>query len=393
MTSADEPTRATPAPGPEETQVVARPQEVLVAARYRLDALIGRGGTAEVWRAMDTALGRTVALKLVTVAHDESSARAADEARTLAQLSHPSLVQVYDAGTDDAGRPWVVMELVDGETLADEIRRGTLPAARVADVGLAVAEGLDHVHARGLVHRDVKPANVLVGRTGRVRLTDFGIARLVDAAKVTSTGMMVGTASYLAPEQVAGEPVGPAADVYSLGLTLLEALTGRREYDGGTVEVALARLNRPPYVPADLPGGWPPLLAAMTGREAARRPTAAQAAGVLRSLAAGTPPDGTQQGATQTLVLGEPTQVMSPVTTVAPRTVPLVASTPAVRATRRGRLGLWLALLLLAAVVAAGVVALTSGTPSPRVVPGVSPTVPQPLRHDLEELRRQATTP
>ncbi|MCW2500201.1 MAG: putative serine/threonine protein kinase, partial [Frankiales bacterium] len=239
MSTPDDPTQAVPA-------------AAVIGGRYRLDNLVGRGGTAEVWQATDTSLDRVVALKLVTVAHDESSARAADEARTLARLSHPSLVQVYDAGTDSAGRPWVVMEFVDGETLADAIRRGPQPVRRITEIGIAVADALDHVHARGLVHRDVKPANVLMGRGGKCKLTDFGIARLVDAAKVTSTGLMVGTASYLAPEQVAGEPVGPATDVYALGLVLLEALTGKREYVGPAVEAAMARLHRPPAIAATL---------------------------------------------------------------------------------------------------------------------------------------------
>ena len=365
---------------PDETRVIQQPTAVTVAGRYRLDALIGRGGTAEVWRAVDTALDRTVALKLVTVAHDASSARAADEARTLAQLSHASLVQVYDAGTDEQGRPWVVMELVDGETLADEVRRGPMPPQRVAEIGLAVAEGLDHVHARGMVHRDVKPANVLIGRGGRVRLTDFGIARLVDAAKVTSTGMMVGTASYLAPEQVAGEPVGPAADVYSLGLGLLEALTGRREYDGGTVEVALARLNRPPYVPADLPGAWPALLTAMTARDGADRPTAAQAAQVLRGLAHGE-------------AMAQTTQLLSPPTLVTPVARPAVERVIAPK--RSGvRRAVWVVVLLLVIVaVAATLLLLRGGSATGRTPPGVNPGIPAPLRTDLQRLRDLGTRP
>ncbi|MBC7678052.1 MAG: serine/threonine protein kinase [Pseudorhodobacter sp.] len=372
---------------PEEpTQAVS----VLVSSRYRLDALIGRGGTAEVWRATDTLLDRVVALKLVTVAHDASSARAADEARTLAQLSHPSLVQVYDAGTDDHGRPWVVMELVDGETLADAIRRRPLASERVAVIGAVVAEGLAHVHARGLVHRDVKPANVLVGRDGAVRLTDFGIARLVDSAKVTSTGLLVGTASYLAPEQVAGQFVGPPADVWSLGLLLIEALTGHREYDGGTVETAVARLARPPVVPTSLGAGWVALLTRMTAREPADRPTAHEAGLALRGLARGelttVLPVAVQP------VVDPPTRAMNaPVPGVAPTAFsqpepPVRRADPQPRRSRTQAVVIAVLLLVIAGG-AAGVVAAQGGrTATPRPVHTVAPTVPQPLRDELQRL-------
>jgi serine/threonine protein kinase len=261
--------------------------EGLLGGRYRLEALIGRGGSAEVWRSTDEALDRPVAVKLVTASGGEDANRVGDEARLLARLSHPGLVPVYDAGTDETGRPWVVMELVDGETLADAIRRGPMPSEQVAWTGACLADALAYVHGEGLIHRDVKPANVLLGQDGRVRLTDFGIARLVDAAKVTATGLTVGTASYLSPEQVTAEPVGTAADVYSLGLVLLECLTGKREYPGSAVEVALARLSRPPAVPPDLPDGWPGLLTAMTDRDPAQRPTCAQVAADLRAITAG----------------------------------------------------------------------------------------------------------
>jgi serine/threonine protein kinase len=343
----------------------------VVAGRYRLDRLVGRGGTAEVWQATDTSLGRTVALKLVTAPHDASAVRAADEARTLAQLSHPSLVQVYDAGTDDEGRPWVVMEFVQGDTLADAMRRGPLPVARVAEVGAAVAEGLAHVHARGLLHRDVKPANVLLGRDGTVKLTDFGIARLVDAAKVTSTGLMVGTASYLAPEQVSGEPVGPAVDVYALGLVLLEALTGIREYDGPAVEAAMARLHRDPTLPASLPPGFAPVIAALTAREPADRPTAAEAARALRGLQ-----------------VGDATTVLAPPRPAA-RTTALPS--PAAPAPARSRTGWWVAAAAVVVLgLGAGGVALASrSTPTPRQIPPVSTELPQQLQTDLKQLVNQ----
>ena len=363
----------------------------LVSERYRLDALVGRGGTAEVWRATDTLLDRVVALKLVTVAHDASSARAADEARTLAQLSHPSLVQVFDAGTDAAGRPWVVMELVDGETLADAIRRGALLPERVALIGAVVAEGLAHVHARGMVHRDVKPANVLMGHDGQVRLTDFGIARLVDSARVTSTGLLVGTASYLAPEQVLGQPVAPPADVWSLGLLLIEALTGRREYDGGTVETAVARLSRPPVVPTSPGPVWTSLLTAMTQPEPAARPLAADAATVLRGLSHGEattvlpvlpPADATRAMTVQTMTVQTPVAAAPPRRDVRPVPVP--------RARRSRGTALVIGLLLLVVLGGIAAIALSQGGSSatPKPVHNVDPKIPQPLRSELERLVR-----
>jgi len=221
----------------------------MVAGRYRLQGLLGRGGMAEVYRAHDTVLDRPVALKVFspTVQADGDRDRFRAEVHLLASLSHPNLVALYDAGTDEA-RPWCALQLVDGGTLADV--PVPAPPARLARIAADIACALDHVHAYGVVHRDVKPGNVLLGG-GRAYLADFGIARLVDGGRLTQTGLMLGTAAFLSPEQVRGEGATPASDVYALGLVLLESLTGRREYEGLPVEAAMARLNRDPVVP-----GW-----------------------------------------------------------------------------------------------------------------------------------------
>ena len=262
-----------------------------VAGRYRLQHVIGVGGLAVVHRAVDTRLERPVAVKLLreTTTSAADRARFVSEARLLGRLSHPNLVRVLDAGVDD-DHPFLVLDLVEGRTLAEALEAGLTPQ-ELARTGAGIASALAHAHAAGIVHRDVKPGNVLLARDGTPRLADFGIARLVDdTCHQTSTGMLVGTVAYLAPEQVAGEPVTTAADVYALGLVLLEGLTRRRAYSGPSVESALARLSRQPDVPVGLPAGWRALLLAMTARDPAARPTAAEVAERLRAPAAAVPP-------------------------------------------------------------------------------------------------------
>lgn len=254
--------------------------------------LIGRGGMAEVYRARDRVLDRAVAVKLMRAVSstDTERARFTDEARTLARLSHPGMVTVLDAATT-GDQPYLVMELVQGPSLAECCQGVALEPPRVATIGVQLAEALGYAHSSGIVHRDLKPGNVLLGEDNRALLTDFGIARLMsNAARHTATGVTVGTAAYLSPEQVRGEDVSPATDVYALGLVLLETLTGERAYWGSPTEAALARLTTPPHIPADVPTAWHGLLRDMTALHPDHRPSTDQVAASLRHLAAGLDP-------------------------------------------------------------------------------------------------------
>jgi eukaryotic-like serine/threonine-protein kinase len=204
--------------------------DTIAGGRYRLERPLGHGGMASVYLARDTELDRPVALKLLaeSLGSDESvQQRFVREARLAARLSHPNVVSVFDAG-DDGGRPYIVMEYVDGQNLAELLaRRGSIPPDEARGLALQAAQGLAHAHAAGLVHRDVKPQNLILRGDGTLKIADFGIARAAEATALTQTGTVLGTAAYLSPEQALGEEVTPATDVYSLGAVLYELLTGR----------------------------------------------------------------------------------------------------------------------------------------------------------------------
>ncbi len=263
-------------------------EERVFGGRYRVTGTLGHGGMASVYRAVDEQLGREVAVKVFRIGavdHGERS-RAEAEMHTLAALRSPSLVTLYDAALDDGnGDSYLVMELVPGSDLDTRLREGPLDTTTTARMGAQVAEGLAAVHAQGIVHRDVKPANVLLESDGEhVKLADFGIALLRDAARVTGTGTVIGTAAYISPEQVLGREVTGQADVYALGLVLLQCLTGERPFPGTAVESATARLTRGPEIDQHLPTAWRTLLHVMTAQDPSERPTAAEAARRLRAL-------------------------------------------------------------------------------------------------------------
>ena len=269
--------------------------DTVIGGRYRITELIGRGGMASVYRALDESLPREVALKLMLpgMADPDEFRRQRNEVETLAALNHHALVTLFDAVTEPtevADRVFLVMEFVDGPNLR-EVMTAPLPAQLVAHLGADIAEALHYMHARGIVHRDVKPANILLAsselpdRQFHSKLADFGIARLVDGAKMTSTGTIIGSASYLSPEQArGGEALGPS-DVYSLGLVLLEALTGKDAFPGTAIETIAARLNTSPQVSDALSPEWRDVLVSMTALDAERRPLPMDVAVALRALA------------------------------------------------------------------------------------------------------------
>jgi serine/threonine protein kinase len=249
--------------------------DTVLGGRYLLGPMLGRGGVADVYRAEDRETGKPVAIKVLRNATTTDLRRLEREARALELLDHPAIVRLRDEGEYD-GSPYLVLDLVEGEPLSHVIERNPLSDDEVARIGTSLAGALAHAHELGIVHRDVKPGNVLVDQEDAVHLTDFGIARLVDTSAITSiteTGFVIGTAAYLAPEQVRGESAGPEADVYSLGLVLLEARTGERAFPGAPTESAMARLEHPPDIPVMTP--WlASLLGAMTAPEPAQRPRA-----------------------------------------------------------------------------------------------------------------------
>jgi eukaryotic-like serine/threonine-protein kinase len=248
----------------------------VIAGRYELLELVGTGGMSSVWRSHDRLLDRVVAIKIL---HEQFTAdaeyveRFRREARAVAQLSHPNIVTVIDRGEDE-GRQFIVFEYIEGENLKDAIERaGRLPVRDALTLTLQMARALAFAHDRGLVHRDVKPQNVLLTEDGRAKMTDFGIARSIDVDGVTVTGTVLGTSEYIAPEQAQGRRVDALTDVYSIGVVLYELLTGTVPFEGENfVAIALRHVNEPPSSVLERRPDVPPRVATAVERAMAKRP-------------------------------------------------------------------------------------------------------------------------
>jgi serine/threonine-protein kinase len=269
----------------------------LLGGRYRLDDHIAGGGMGEVWRGTDDVLGRTVAVKILLPALLEDPGfveRFRGEARTMATINHPGVVDVYDYGSDPAAGAYLVMEYVEGDALSRTLGRvGRLTPGRTMALVAQAADALQAAHDKGIVHRDVKPGNLLVRPDGTLVLTDFGIARSAMVSQLTAAGSVLGTASYISPEQAAGAVATPLSDVYALGVVAYQCLAGRRPFEGDNpIEIAMKHVrSQPPPLPPDTPPAVRAIVErAMAKEPAARYPSAAALGQVARRAAAGLAP-------------------------------------------------------------------------------------------------------
>ena len=308
---------------------------LLIADRYRLDHVIANGGMGQVWRATDEVLGRAVAVKVLRPEAAEESGfleRFRAEARNSASLQHPNIVTVFDFGEGEHSA-YLVMELIEGEPLSAVIRdRGPLPPELATEVLYQAAIALQAAHDAGVVHRDVKPANIVMDADGYARLADFGISRALAHSNLTQTGEMLGTAHYLSPEQVQGQQAGPASDVYALAVVGYEMLTGERPFDSDSmITTALAHVSQPaPALPDSVPDPLRTTVMAGLAKRPEQRPRSAGAFAEALRLPAGTVPEELVEGAAS---------AVTPVVAGAPFATPAVdsAAAPDDTAASRGR--------------------------------------------------------
>ncbi|MEI5102117.1 serine/threonine-protein kinase [Streptomyces sp. PmtG] len=268
----------------------------VIGGRYRLAERIGSGGMGTVWRAVDELVGRDVAVKEPRLPGDprdearlRACARLRREARAAALVDHPAAVAIHDVVVEEDELPWIVMELIRGESLHETLRRGALPPVEAARVGLALVGALAAAHAKGIVHRDVKPANVLLGAHGRVVLTDFGIARVQGEESLTASGEFVGSLEFIAPERMAGPGAGPSSDLWSLGVLLFAAVEGASPFRRTTLESTLAAVLTAEVPRPEHAGELGPLIERLLNREPGLRPDATEVAAALGEVAEASP--------------------------------------------------------------------------------------------------------
>jgi eukaryotic-like serine/threonine-protein kinase len=404
-----------------------------LSGRYETNAKLGTGGMSNVWKATDRILERTVAVKVLAehLSDDERFvARFKREALAVAKLIHPNIVQVYDTGVDE-GRHYIVMEYVEGRSGAQILQRnGPVEPEVAAEIGAQACAGLDYAHRRGIIHRDVKPGNLMIvgGPVGGgemiVKLTDFGIARAIEQTRITQVGSVVGTAAYLAPEQVRGEEATPATDVYALGVVLYQFLTGRLPYEGSSLaELAVRQQNEKPLPPDTYNSEVPETLGAAVLRalegDPNRRYGSADelAAGLRLALEGGDVTLPIEEGTAATNVLGgdtaatrhlgrdtaqteyrPPSQTRRPQPRVAPAPPPPVAQAPrSPEPRRRGMFSRFVrfvlalvALVLIAAVVATAVIVTTDKAAGVEVSRVAGDTVDSVVE-EVKELVRKNT--
>jgi eukaryotic-like serine/threonine-protein kinase len=276
-----------------------------LGGRYRLEERIASGGMGDVWRCVDDVLGRVIAVKILLPSLLEEpgfTERFRGEARTMATINHPGVVDVYDYGSDPTAGAYLVMEYVEGDALSRTLTRvGRLTPARTMALVAQAADALHAAHEKGVIHRDVKPGNLLVRPNGTLVLTDFGIARSLGATQLTAAGAVLGTASYISPEQAMGEQATPLSDIYALGVVAYQCLAGRRPFEGDNpLEIAMRHVREtPPPLPPDIPPPVRAIVERATAKDPrARWPTAAAFATVARRAAADVAATGARTGAT-----------------------------------------------------------------------------------------------
>lgn len=403
-----------------------------LSGRYETGEKLGTGGMSNVYKATDLILERTVAVKVLAehLSDDERFvARFRREALAVAKLIHPNIVQVYDTGVD-RGRHYIVMEFVDGRSGAQILQRqGSVEPEAAAEIGVQACAGLDYAHRRGIIHRDVKPGNLMVvggpigGGEMIVKLTDFGIARAIEQTRITQVGSVVGTAAYLAPEQVRGEEAAPATDVYALGVVLYQFLTGRLPYEGSSLaELAVRQQNEKPLPPSTYNSEVPETLGAAVLRalegDPNRRYASADelAAGLRLGLEGGDVTLPVEDGSAATRVLGGETAATRhmgrdtaatqyrparptrrPEPRVAPAPAPVAPPARAAEPRKRGVFSRFarfvlaaVALVLIAAVVAAAVILATDKAAGVKVSKVAGHTVEQVV-DEVKELVHKNT--